>query len=131
MVSPSSKYLSAAVFRAGFLSSWTLAVPLALNILVFAGLGAILFKRWAAAPAYLLVVVAALLAGSATLWIRVWREYVAIRSVVESAVSVAAPTPPAERDSLLRSAAALMHLAGFYWAMGAFLTALVIDQATR
>lgn len=131
MVSPSSKYLSVAVFRTGFLFSWVAAVPLVLNILVFVGLAAILVKRWAAAPAYLLVVVAALLAGSATLWMSVWKEPAAIRAIARPADQPAAPPSADERENLKRSAAALMHLAGFYWAMGAFLTALVIDQPTR
>lgn len=120
-----SRFTKTEIFNAPFFSSWVTLGPAAINVLVFVGLTALAFKRWQAFDAYLLTLVAALLVGTVFSWIKIWREHQEIRQ------SVARLPGPPEQERVLRSAAALLHLSSFYWAMGAFIAALAIDRATR
>jgi hypothetical protein len=127
-----SAYFEGKLFQGGFLSSWSTKAALAINSLVFVGLLAVLYRRWEQLPGYYLVLSAGLVIGSLMIWIRAWKEYSAIRSVLGGGNLEPADSSAGRiQRQLLRSAEALLHLASFYWVMGAFLAALAIDQATR
>ena len=128
MALPTSRYIKAEVFHGSFWGSWVTLGPAAMNVLLFVGLAAMMVKRWQAFDAYLLTLAFGLVVGTVFLWIKVWKEFVEIRAVVTESSPQAAPSPS---ERILRSAAALIHLAAFYWVMAAFFAAMAIDWATR
>jgi hypothetical protein len=115
-------------FERGFFSSRHTAVLLAMNALLFAGLFAIIGRRWEHFPAYYLLISAGLVAGSVMVWFRVWKQYCAIRAALESAPR---PVSNALLGQILQRTGTLLHLAISQWVICAFLASLAMDHGSR
>jgi len=103
------------MFQAGFFSSWSTKTALVMNILVFVGLSAVIFRRWVDFPAYCLLLSAGLVIGSLMIWIRSWKEYCAIHALLGGGeLEPAGSSSGKVQRQLLRSAESLIHLTTFY-----------------
>ncbi|GIU73313.1 MAG: hypothetical protein KatS3mg005_3990 [Bryobacteraceae bacterium] len=132
MALQSSMHFDGGLFQKDLFSSRSTRAAFAMNLLLFVGLAAMLYRRWEHFPGYCLLLSAGIVVGSLTSWLRVRKEHQAIRSFLKSQGSALRADIPEELQcQLLRSAEALIHLTTFYWVMGAFLAVLAIDQASR